>query len=103
MTMSVDPCVNLGRKMSQRVHDDESHRLVAAVLTEVAVAAVHPARHLGVGRSASRGMLEESIERATQAAVETLILRLEDLVEFLPREVVDELASEQLMAERGLE
>ena len=85
------------------MHDDESHRLVAAVLTEVAVAAVHPARHLGVGRSASRGMLEESIERATQAAVETLILRLEDLVWFLPREVVDELVNEQLMAERGQE
>ena len=85
------------------MHDDESHRLVAAVLTEVAVAAVHPARHLGVGRSTSRGMLEESIERATQAAVETLILRLEDLVWFLPREVVDELVNEQLMAERGQE
>jgi len=103
MTMAVDPCVSLGRKVSQRVHDDESHRRVAAVLTEVAIAAMHPARHLGVGRSGSGGMLEDSIESATQAAVETLVLGLEDLVEFLPRSAVDELASEQVMAELGLE
>src|ERR1700730_508762 len=104
LTMMVaDPCVNLGRKVSHRVHDDESHRRVAEALTEVALAAMDPARHLGVGRSASRGMREDSIERATQAAVETLVMRLEDLVESLPRRSVDELASEQVIAELGRE
>lgn len=101
MTMVVDPCAILEHKVSQRVHDDRSHRLVAAALTEVAVAAMHPARHLGVGRSASRGMLEDSIENATQAAVEALVLQLEDLVEYLPRGTIDELANEQVMAELG--
>lgn len=103
MTMPADACAHLGRKVSHRIHDDESHRIVALALTEVALAAVHPARHLGVGRSASRAMLEDSIERATRAAVDTLDLRLEDLVEDLPRAKVDELASEQVMAEHGLE
>ena len=101
--LAADPCVHLGNKVSHRVHDDESHRIVAVALAEVALAAMHPARHLGIGRSASQGMLEDSIERATQAALETLVDRLEDLVEFLPRSAVDDLASEQVMAERGLE
>jgi hypothetical protein len=101
--MVADPCASLERKVSHRVHDDESHRRVAEALTGVAIAAMHPARHLGVGRSASGGMLEESIESATQVAVETLMLRLEDLVEALPRRSVDELASEQVIAELGLE
>jgi hypothetical protein len=48
-------------------------------------------------------MLEDSIEGATQAAVETLVDRLGDLVEILPRTAVEQLASEQVMAERGLE
>ena len=103
MTMPADPRVHLGSKVSQRLHDDESHRIVAFALTEVALAAMHPARHLGVGRSASHGMLEDPIERATHAAVETLVDRLEDLVGDLPRRAVDDLASEQVMAERGLE
>jgi hypothetical protein len=103
MMMPADPCVHLESKVSRRVHNDESHRIVALAVTEVALAAMHPARHLGIGRSASTGMLEDSIERATQAAVETLVDRLGDLVEFLPRSAVDELASEQLMAEGGLE
>jgi hypothetical protein len=103
MTMPADPCVQLGHKVSHRLHNDESHRIVTQALTEVALAAIHPARHLGLGRSASRGMLEDSIEGATQAAVETLVDRLEDLVEFLPRATVDELASEQVMAEHGPE
>ena len=103
MTNQADQCVHLGRKVSHRVHNDESHRIVSLALTEVALAAMHPARHLGIGRSASQGMLEDSIERATQAAVETLVDRLEDLVEFLPRTAVEQLAGEQVMAERGLE
>lgn len=103
MVMVFEPCAGLERKMRERVRDDESHRRVAAVLTEVAVDAIHPARHLGVGRSASPAMLEEPIERATEAAVEMLIARLAELVETLPRTTVDELASEQQMAELGLE
>jgi hypothetical protein len=101
--MVVAPCEGLERKMRERVRDDESHRRVAAVLTEVAVDAIHPARHLGVGRSASRAMLEDPIERATHAAVETLIVHLELLVETLPRQTVEELANEQLVAEFSLE
>ncbi len=103
MLMTADPCGVLERKVRDRLRDDESHRRVCEALTEVATAAIHPARHLGVGRAASRGMLEDPIESATQAAVETLILRLEDLVESLPSGTVSKLAGEQAMAERGLE
>ena len=102
-TMIPDPCTTLESKVSRRLRDDESHRRVAKVLTEVAVAAIHPARHLGLGRAVSPGMLEEPIERATQAAVETLITHLEGLVESLPGANVDELAKEQLAAELGIE
>ena len=101
--LAVDPSATLERKVRDRVRDDETHRRVAMVLTEVAVAAIHPARHLGLGRSESGGMLEEPIERATQAAVETLITHLEDLVESLPRPTVEQLANEQLAAEFGIE
>lgn len=103
MAMTADPSGVLERKVRDRVRDGESHRRLSEAVTEVAIAAIHPARHLGVGRSASRGMLDEPIESATQAAVETLIVRLEDLVEVLPRGTIWELANEQAMAERGLE
>jgi hypothetical protein len=101
--MVADPCEILERKVGNRVRNDESHRRVAEVLTEVAVAAIHPARHHGVGRSASPGMLEDPIASATQAAVETLIVHLVELMESLPRTTVEQLASEQLIAELGLE
>ncbi len=103
MTMVGDPCATLERKVRGRVRDDESHRRVAAALTEVAVAAIHPARHVGLGRSASGGMLEASIESATQAAVEALVAHLEDLVASLPSPTVEQLANEQLAAELGIE
>lgn len=103
MGPSIDPCRSLERKVITRVRDDESHRRLSEVLTEVAIAAIHPARHLGLGRSASWGMLEDPIESATHAAVETLIERLEDLVETLPRQAIDQLANEQAAAERGIE
>jgi hypothetical protein len=103
MVTVADPCAALERKVRQRMRDAESHRRVAEVLTEIAVDAIHPARHLRVGRSVSGGMLEDPIESATQAAVETLIARLEELVETLPRGTVEELESEQLVAEFGLE
>jgi hypothetical protein len=93
----------VARKVGTRLRDDESHQLLSAAMTEVVVAAIHPARHLGLGRSSSRGMLEDPIESATHAAVETLIERLQDLVETLPAEAVDRLANEQLAAERGIE
>lgn len=48
-------------------------------------------------------MLEEPIESAMHAAVETLITRLEDLVETLPRLTIDQLAKEQIAAEHGVE
>ena len=103
MATSADSCATLEHKVSSRLRDDESHRRLAEALTEVAVAAIHPARHLGLGRSVSRGMLEEPIESAAHAAVETLVTRLEDLVESLPRQTIDQLANEQLAAEHGIE
>jgi hypothetical protein len=57
MAMTVDTCETLERKVGMRVRDDESHRRLAEAVTEVAVAAIHPARDLGLGRSASPGML----------------------------------------------
>lgn len=103
MATCADSCTTLERKVTTRLRDDESHRRLSEVLTDVAVAAIHPARHLGLGRSASRGMLEDPIESATHAAVETLIERLEDLVETLPRLMIDQLAGEQLAAEHGID
>jgi hypothetical protein len=103
VAMTADQSETLERKVRMRVRDDESHRRLAEVLTEVAVAAIHPARHLGVGRSASGGMLEEPIESATHAAVETLVTQLEFLVETLPRGTIDQLVDEQLVAEHGFE
>jgi len=103
VVLTADPCMALEHKVSTRVRDDESHRRLAEVLTEVAVAAMHPARHLGVGRTPSAGMLEEPIESATHAAVETLVTELEYLMETLPRQTIDQLAEEQMVAEHGLE
>lgn len=103
MSTRADPCETLEHKVGMRVRDDESHRRLSEVLTEVAVAAIHPARHLGLGRSTSGGMLEDPIQRATHAAVETLIMHLEGLVETLPSRTIDQLASEQLAAELGIE
>ena len=105
MTMSVDPCEVLERKIRTRVRDDESHRRLVEAVTEVAVAAIHPARHLGLGRSVSRGMLEEPIadrdaRRGRDAGDFPL---LEDLMETLPTQTLDELANEQRVAEHGLE
>jgi hypothetical protein len=103
MATTVDTYETLERKVSMRVRDDESHRRLAEAVCDVAIAAIHPARHLGLGRSASRGMLEDPIEGATHAAVEALITRLEDLVETLPRQTITQLANEQLVAEHGIE
>ena len=103
MTMVLDPSGTLERKIRTRVRDDESHRRLATALTNVAVAAIHPARHVGLGIAESEGMLEASIESATQAAVETLIAGLEDLIASLPNETVERLANEQLAAELGIE
>jgi len=101
--MTADPCMSLEHKVGMRLRDDESHRRLAEAMTEVAVAAMHPARHLGVGRAPSAGMLEEPIESATQAAVERLVTELEYLLETLPRHTIDQLVDEQIVAEHGLE
>jgi hypothetical protein len=101
MAMWADPCVILEHKVGMRVRDDDSHRRIAEALTDIAVAAIHPARHLGVGQGAPQGMFEDPIQSATQAAVETLVQQLEDLVETLPRQTIDELVDEQLVAEHG--
>ena len=101
--MTADPCMSLEHKVGMRLRDDESHRRLAEAMTEVAVAAMHPARHLGLGRAPSAGMLEEPIESATQAAVERLVTELEYLLETLPRHTIDQLVDEQIVAEHGLE
>jgi hypothetical protein len=103
MAIATDSYASLERKVGSHLRDDESHRRLTEALAEVAAAAIHPARHLGLGRSASRGMLEDPIESATQAAVESLIRDLEALVETLPRQTVDELVKEQVAAELGIE
>ena len=101
--MTADPCMSLEHKVAMRLRDDESHRRLAEAVAEVAVAAMHPARHLGVGRAPSPGMLEEPIESATQAAVERLVIELEYLVETLHHQTIDQLADEQTVAEHGFE
>ncbi len=101
--MTADPCMALERKVGVRLRDDESHRRLAEAMTEVAMAAMHPARHLGVGRAPSAGMLEEPIESATHAAVETLVTELEYLMETLPPQTIDQLVEEQMVAEHGFE
>jgi hypothetical protein len=103
MGTKADPCWILEHKVGMRVRDDETHRRLSEALTDIAVGAVHPARHLGVGCSAPEGMFEDSIASATQAAVETLVKRLEDLVEILPPQTVDQLVHEQLVADHGFE
>jgi hypothetical protein len=100
---TVDPQVILEHKVAMRVRDDESHQRVSDALTEVALAAIHPARHLGLGRGECRGMLEEPIASATHSALETLIAQLEDLVDSLPRQTIDQLANEQVVADHGIE
>ena len=45
MATSADSSTTLERKVSTRLRDDESHRRLSEVLTAVAVAAIHPARH----------------------------------------------------------
>ncbi len=101
--MTADPCMSLEHKVGMRLRDDESHRRLAEAMTEVAVAAMHPARHLGLGRAPSAGMLEEPIESATQAAIERLVTELEYLMETLPRQTIDRLVDEQQVAEHGFE
>ena len=103
MTMVGNSSATLERKVRGRLRDDESHRRVAAALTEVAVAAIHPARHVGLGLPASGGMLEAPIQHATRAAVETLVADLEDLMASLPDLAVRQLANEQLAADLGIE
>ena len=95
--------MSLEHKVGMRLRDDESHRRLAEAMTEIAVAAMHPARHLGVGRAPSAGMLEEPVESATHAAVERLVAELEYLMETLPRQAIDRLVDEQLVAEHGFE
>ena len=103
MATTTDKYETLERKVGRRVRDDASHRRLAEALTEVAVAAIHPADCLGGSRPLSLGMLEYPIESATHAAVETLVTRLEDLVETLSSATIDQLTNEQMVADHGLE
>ena len=103
MATKDDPCVLLEHKVRMRLHDDESHRRIAEAMTEIALAAIHPARHLGVGRTGPEGMFEDPIQSATETAVEALVERLEDLVETFPRQTIDRLMDEQRMADHGIE
>ena len=102
-TTVVDPHADLERKVSRRLRDDDCHRAVANVLAQVASAAIYPAHHPLAGESGMTGLLEDPVASATHVAVETLIDELEDLLDALPRSTVNLLATEQLLAELGLE
>ena len=103
MATTDHPCVLLEHKVGIRLRDDESHRRIADAMTEIALAAIHPARQLGVGRSGPEGMFEDPIQSATETAVEALVERLEDLMETFPRQTIDRLMDEQLVADHGVE
>ena len=103
MATNDDPCVLLEHKVRMRLHDDESHRRIAEAMTEITLAAIHPARHLGVGRSGPEGMFEDPIQSATETAVDALVERLEDLVETFPRQTIEQLMDEQRVADHGTE
>lgn len=101
--LAVDPYVALEQKLVRRVRDDDSHRRIVAALADVALAAMHPARHVALAGRAMDSLIEDPVESATRAAVETLIDELEDLVDSLPRSALDRLAAEQLTADLGVE
>lgn len=98
-----DPRLALERTVTRRLRNDDSQRRVAAVLAEVASAAIHPAHRDGWGSESLGGMLEDPVASATRVAVETLIDEIEDLVDSLPRSTLDRLMTEQLIADLGLE
>lgn len=102
-TAVADPYTTLERKVTRRLRDHESHRRVSAALAEVAVAAVYPARSHGAGERAMRGLFEDPVASATRVAVETLIDELEDLIDSLPPDAIDHLATNQVVADLGLE
>ena len=99
----LDPYVVLERQVSRRLRDEDSRRLVAAALAEVAAAAIHPGRSLGRDGPRMSGLLEDPVASATRVAVETLIDELEDLVDALPASALESLAAEQLAADLGIE
>lgn len=101
--LAADPYIALEKKLVRRVRDDESHRRIASALADVARAAIHPARYAALDGRAMDSLIEDPVESATRAAVETLIDELEDLVESLPRSALDRLAAEQVMADLGFE
>jgi hypothetical protein len=103
MVMAADPCEALEQKIGRRVRDDESHRRITEAIAEVAVSALHPARHRGLGGSDPRGMLEDPVEQAARAAVETLLRQLDTLIDSMPRVAIDQLAREQVAADLGTE
>jgi len=103
MVVAADPYAAFDTKLSRRIRDDDSHRRIAAALADVAVAAIHPGRRATLSGYTLDAFVEEPVELATRAAVDTLIDELEDLVDTLPRSVLDELAASQLTADLGIE
>ena len=101
--VATDPYAVLETKLTRRIRGDDSHRRIAAALADVAVAAIHPARRAGLDGRAMDALVEEPVESATRAAVETLIDELEDLVDSMPRSAIERLAAEQVLADLGVE
>ncbi len=64
---------------------------------------VYPAQHRGTGEVGLVELLEASNERAAATALEALIEGLQTVVESLPASKVDQLVTEQLVAELGLD
>ncbi|HKG57917.1 MAG TPA: hypothetical protein VKA85_11770 [Candidatus Limnocylindrales bacterium] len=101
--IAADPYINLEHRLTRRLRDDDTHRRIATALADVAVAAIHPGRHAQLADRVMDSFLEDPVENATRAAVETLIDELEELVDSMPVSALERLAAEQLTADLGIE
>lgn len=90
------------RRMTTRLRDDSSHRRVLEALTDITAAAVYPDRYAH-GAYRSSGMLEDPIQTATRVAIDTLIDELEDVLADLSATTLDQFATEQRLADLGIE
>ena len=94
---------DLHQRLARRLRDDDARRVVATALTEVTLTVVYPAHHRGSAEVGLVELLEASNERAAATALEALIDGLQTVVESLPASKVDQLVTEQLVADLGLD
>src|SRR5829696_2339751 len=98
MVMTADPHVALERRLTRRLRDDRTHRLVSVALAEVAASAIYPTDPAAASGPRVHALIEDSVASATRIALDTLIDEIEDLVDDLPAPMVDELVRAQLRA-----